>query len=314
MANVFGKLFTLQDFGESHGKAIGGIIDGCPPNIVFDLDFIQSELNRRVPGNVLHSTQRKELDQVEFLSGIYNNKTTGTPIGFIIQNEDVKIDALQATIIKPSHASYVYKKKYACEDNYVVGRASARLTACRVVAGAVAKLILRPFHLEFETTVLEMGTPTQEGDTVGAKIGCTIRNVPAGLGEPIHDKFDARLAAAMLSLNAAKGFEMGVGYDAVKMSGLQYNDRQDESFNFLSNHDGGVQAGITNGNLIYFTVAFKPIPALQIPQETIDFKGEKIGYKANNRNDYCVVPRVIPVIEATAAMVIADFILLHHNL
>lgn len=314
MANIFGKRFTLQDFGESHGKAIGGIIDGCPPNVAIDFDFIQSELSRRAPSNASHSTQRKESDKVEFLSGIYQNKTIGTPIGFIIRNEDIKIDAQQSTIIKPSHASYVYKEKYACEDNYAAGRASARLTACRVVAGAIAKLLLRPLHLEFETVVLETGTPTQPGDTVGAKVGCTIRNLPAGLGEPLHDKFDARLAAAMLSLNAAKGFEIGDGYAASKMSGLEYNDRQDKNFNFLSNHDGGVQAGITNGNELYFTVAFKPIPSLQIPQETIDFKGNSIIYEANNRNDYSVVPRVIPVIEATAAMVIADFILLHHNL
>ncbi len=307
--NRFGNSFTLTDFGESHGKAIGGIVDGCPPGIDIDIQFIQNELNRRAPSSMPHSTQRHEPDKVQILSGIYQGKTTGAPIGFIINNEDVQIDEKNLKVLKPSHASFVYKEKYGHQDNFPVGRASARLTACIVVAGAIAKLLLRPFNISFETYVLESGTPTCEGDTVGVKVGCCIRNLPSGLGEPLYDKFDARLAYAMMSLNAAKGFEIGKGLESARMSGTAYIDRQTDNFQFLSNHDGGVQAGITNGQEVIFAVAFKPIPAIRIEQKTLDFQGNPALYKASNRNDLCVAPRIFPVIEATAAIVVADFIL-----
>lgn len=309
MAHHFGTLLTFSNFGESHGKAIGGIVSGVPAGVKIDVAFIQHELQRRKTALDPNSTERKEEDSIEFLSGIYKGESTGSPIGFVIPNLDVQIDNEHLRVIKPSHASYVYKQKYGHEDNYPVGRASARLTACWVVAGAIAKLLLRPFHVTFETQLIESGVATCAEDTVGAKIGCSIQNLPIGLGEPLFDKFDARLAFAMLSLNGVKGFEIGKGFEASKMGGIAYIDRQTEDFRYLSNHDGGVQGGITNGEELYFSVAFKPIPAVKIPTETVDFNGKSTIYKANNRNDRCVAPRVFPVIEAAAALVIADFIL-----
>lgn len=308
--NTFGKLFRLTDFGETDGKVIGGVIDGFPAGITIDYDFIQNELNRRIPSDEPNSTKRKEEDRVEFLSGIREGQTTGAPIGFIIPNQDVKANPDNLSILKPSHSSFTYKIKYGAKDNSYCGRASARQSACRVVGGALAKIILRKYNITIESKVIETGKAVTIGDTFGAIVGCTIHNLPAGLGEPIYDKFDARLAYAMLSINAAKGFEIGKGFEAARMCGSQYNDIQNSDFTFRSNHDGGIQAGITNGQDINFSIAFKPIPTLQLEQETIDFEGNPAIYRGNNRNDLCAAPRVLPIVEAMAALVTVDFLLI----
>ncbi|MCL2435737.1 MAG: chorismate synthase [Lentimicrobiaceae bacterium] len=353
--NDFGTSFILSDYGGTHDSHIGGTITGCPAGVAIDFEFIQNELVRRAPSSHPCSTQRREPDRVEFLSGIENGKTTGAPIEFRIQNEDVQPNKAMLHVMKPSHASYTYKMKYGITDNSGTGRASARQTACRVVGGSIAKLYLKQFGVEIhawesgdggrtaaerermeneeqflllsEEKVASGGLPPDdgrgaevngiagqarndgraEGDTSGALIHCSIKNLPAGLGEPVYNKFDARLAYAMLSINACKGFEMGKGFAAANMKGSDYNDIQNPDFSFQSNNDGGVQAGITNGQELYFAVAFKPIPTLQIEQNTIDFDGKPVTCIGNNRNDRCVSPRVLPVVEAMAALVTADF-------
>jgi len=311
--NSFGTHFILSDYGGTHDPHIGGTITGCPAGVDMDLEFIQNELARRAPSQHPNSTLRKESDKVEFLTGIENGKTTGAPIEFKIQNEDVKPDEKMLRVIKPSHASYTYKMKYGITDNSGTGRASARQTACRVVGGAIAKLYLKKFGIEiwaWEGMRCEVrGERCEEGDTLGALVYGVIKNLPAGLGEPVYDKFDARLAYAMLSINACKGFEIGKGFAACCMKGSEYNDIQNPDFSFQSNNDGGVQAGITNGQEVYFSVAFKPIPTLQQEQLTIDFNGNPVTCTGSNRNDKCVVPRVLPVVEAMAALVVADFML-----
>jgi len=349
--NSFGTFFTLSDYGGTHDACIGGTITGCPAGVEIDFEFIQSELARRAPSQHPHSTQRREPDHVEFLSGIENGKTTGAPIEFRIQNKDVQPNTAMLHVIKPSHASYTYKIKYGITDNSGTGRASARQTACRVVAGAIAKLYLKKFGIEIyaweegrreerrrekgekffllsEEKVADGGLPSSDGrgeemneiagqarndeengDTFGTIVHGIIKNLPAGLGEPIYNKFDARLAYAMLSINACKGFEIGKGFEAANMKGSEYNDIQNPDFSFQSNNDGGVQAGITNGQEVYFSVAFKPIPTLQMEQNTIDFDGKPTTCIGNNRNDRCVSPRVLPVVEAMAALVVADFML-----
>lgn len=311
MTDTFGKIFRLTDGGDTHGLAMEGLIEGCPPQVCLDYDFIERELARRAPTSDQSSTQRRESDHVRFLSGIIDGITTGETIRFQIPNVDVQSNEVNRHIIKPSHASYTYFKKYGYTDNELCGRASARQTICRVVAGAIAKQILQPYHIAIHAETLYTGDPQREGDTVGAVVRCTIQDVPAGLGEPVYDKFSARLAYAMLSINAAKGFEIGLGYNASRMAGSQYNDLQRSDFSYQTNHDGGVQAGITNGQPIYFTIAFKPIPSVRFEQQTIDFKGNKVLYKGSDRNDLCVVPRVLPVVEAMAAMVTVDFLLLN---
>lgn len=308
--DTFGIIFRLTDEGDTHGQHMTGMIENCPPGVEIDEGFIQTELARRAPSGDANSTKRKEPDVVEFTSGIVNNLTTGEPIRFKIQNRDVRVDEAQKYVIKPSHASFVYCQKYGAKSNEECGRASARQTVCRVVAGAIAKLYLRRFGITITAEVLSTGKPSCEGDTFGAKVGCRIRNLPAGLGEPVYNKFSARLAFAMMSINAAKGFEIGEGFSAADMCGSEYNDTQNPDFSFNSNHDGGVQAGITNGQEVYFKVAFKPIPSIQMVQNTIDFEGSAVTYKANERNDKCVAPRVLPVVEAMAAMVVADFMLM----
>jgi chorismate synthase len=316
MMNSFGTLFILNDYGETHDLFIGGTITGCPAGIAIDFDFIQSELSRRAPSQHSCSTQRRESDKVEFLSGIENGKTTGAPIAFRISNEDINPDLAMLHVLKPSHASYTYKMKYGITDNSGIGKASARQTACRVVGGAVAKLYLKKFGIEIhcreeEKTIKyrEKMMKENEGDTFGALVHCVIKNLPAGLGEPVYDKFDARLAYAIISINACKGFEIGKGFAAATMQGSAYNDIQNRDFSFQSNNDGGVQAGITNGQEVYFSAVFKPIPTLQKQQNTIDFEGNPVTYAGNNRNDKCVSPRVLPVVEAMTALVIADFML-----
>jgi chorismate synthase len=306
----FGRLFTIADWGDTHGPFMEGSIRGVPAGTAIDMELIRAELARRAPSASPTSTQRREPDKVTFLSGIENGLATGEEIRYRIPNRDVKIASDSNHILKPSHASYTYNIKYGARSNEECGRASARQTVCRVVAGAVAKCVLRPYGITFHSEVVSTGQPACEGDTVGALVRCTISHVPAGLGEPVYDKFDARLAAAMLSINAAKGFELGEGFAAAHQCGSQYNDTQNADFSFNSNHDGGVQAGITNGQDIIFTVAFKPIPTLQIPQQTVTFDGEPATYTGNNRNDLCVAPRVLPIVEAMAAIVTLDFLLI----
>ena len=308
--DTFGIIFRLTDEGDTHGPCMSGVSENCPAGVVIDEDFIQAELARRAPSRDANSTKRKEPDIVEFTSGIINNMTTGEPIRFKIPNRDVKVDEAQMYVIKPSHASFVYRQKYGAKSNEECGRASARQTVCRVVAGAIAKLYLRQFGIEIKAETLSMGKASCEGDSFGAKVRCRISNLPAGLGEPVYNKFSARLAFAMMSINAAKGFEIGEGFAAADMCGSQYNDTQNSDFSFNSNHDGGVQAGITNGQEVYFNVAFKPIPSIQLEQQTIDFDGNSVIFKAHERNDRCVAPRVLPVVEAMAAMVVADFMLM----
>lgn len=311
--DTFGRIYRLTDGGDTHGGSLWGRIDGCPAGIPADYGFIAGEMARRAPSDDSMSTRRREADKVMFLSGIDGGLTTGRAIRFEIPNCDVRHDMPGRHVIRPSHASYSYFRKYGFTDNEQCGRASARQTACRVVAGAVAKLALRPYGITFRSETLYTGKPGRDGDSVGAAVQGHILNVPAGLGEPVYDKFSARLAYAMLSINAAKGFDIGWGYRAAHACGSEYNDRQDCRFRYLTNHDGGVQAGITNGEEICFTVAFKPIPSVRFPQTTVDFEGRPAVYTGSERNDRCAAPRVLPVVEAMAAMVTLDFLLISQN-
>lgn len=311
ITDTFGIIYKLTDTGGTHDPFLEGTIEGCPKGTPIDFDFIQSEMARRSPNRSAESTQRREKDPVIFLSGIdENHKATGEPIRFQIPNQDVQVIEDNRHVIKPSHVSYTYFKKYGNRDNELNGRASARQTACRVVAGAIAKMVLRKQGIEIAAETVRTATPAREGDSVGALVHGTIHGLPAGLGEPVYDKFSARLAYAMMSINAAKGFEIGKGFEAANMCGSEYNDLQNPDFSFKTNHDGGVQGGITNGEDVCFSVAFKPIPSVRFDQNTIDFDGNPTVYKGSNRNDLCVAPRVLPVVEAMAAMVVLDFILL----
>lgn len=311
MTDTFGIIYKLIDTGGTHDPFLEGVIEGCPKGTPIDFDFIQSEMARRSPNRNAESTQRREKDPVIFLSGIdENHKATGEPIRFQIPNQDIQVIEDNRHVIKPSHVSYTYFKKYGNRDNELNGRASARQTACRVVAGAIAKTVLRKQGIEIAAETVRTATPAREGDSVGALVQCRIHGLPAGLGEPVYDKFSARLAYAMMSINAAKGFEIGKGFEAANMCGSEYNDLQNPDFSFKTNHDGGVQGGITNGEDVCFSVAFKPIPSVRFDQNTIDFDGNPAVYKGSNRNDLCVAPRVLPVVEAMAAMVALDFILL----
>ena len=311
MTDTFGITYKLTDTGGTHDPFLEGVIEGCPKSITLDMDFLKAEMQRRAPSGHHSSTQRYENDPVIFLSGIdENNVTSGEPIRFRIPNQDIQINENNRQIIKPSHVSYTYFKKYGNRDNELNGRASARQTACRVVAGAIAKMVLQKQGIVITAETLHTGTPTREGDSVGALVQCRIQGLPAGLGEPVYDKFSARLAYAMMSINAAKGFEIGMGFEAANMCGSEYNDLQNPDFSYKTNHDGGVQGGITNGQDVVFRVAFKPIPSVRFDQNTIDFDGNPAVYKGSDRNDLCVAPRVLPVVEAMAAMVVLDFILL----
>ena len=305
--HTFGTIFRLTDWGDTHGEALEGLVEGCPAGLCVDMEFVAAELRRRSPSDDQYSTRRREADRVEFLSGIEDGITTGEPIRFRIPNIDVKISETNRYIIKPSHASYTYMRKYGVTDNELCGRASARQTVCRVVAGAIAKLWLAERGMRVSARTLLIATPAREGDSVGALVEGRITGLPAGLGEPVYDKFSARLAYAMLSINAAKGFEYGEGFRAAEMSGSEYHDLQNPDFSFRTNHDGGIQAGITNGEEVRFRVAFKPIPSVRYDRETIDFDGNPAVMKGSDRNDLCVAPRVLPVVEAMAAMVAMDF-------
>lgn len=350
--NTIGKLFTLTSFGESHGPAIGGVVDGMPAGIPVDMEFIQQELDRRRPGQSSIVTPRKESDRVEFLSGVFEGKTTGTPIGFVVRNENQHssdYDNLR-DLYRPSHADYTYQCKYGRRDHRGGGRSSARETIARCVAGALAKLVLRHLGIEvwaYTSQVGELSLPGDyrsydraeieknavrcpdaemarqmeayiarvktEGDTVGGVITGVISGVPAGLGEPVFNKLHAALGSAMLGINAVKGFEYGMGFAGARCRGSQVNDvfePHDGRITTRTNYSGGIQGGISNGEDIYFRVAFKPVATLLRDIETVDTQGNPVVLKAKGRHDPCVLPRAVPVVEAMAAMVILDYYLL----
>jgi chorismate synthase len=345
--NTFGKLLKLTTFGESHGIAIGGIIEGCPAGITLDFDKIAIEMARRKPGQSKIVSQRKEADEVQFLSGIFEGKTTGTPIGFIIPNENHKTEDYShlKDSFRPSHADYVYEKKYGIHDYRGGGRSSARETACRVVGGAVAKQIIPDIKINaFVSSVgdISIDKPYQDldfsliesnlvrcpdgetaakmeqlitqvkkvGDTIGGIITCVIQNVPIGIGEPVFDKLHAELGKAMLSINAVKGFEFGSGFCGATMTGSHHNDLYNEDGTTKTNLSGGIQGGISNGMDIYFRVAFKPVATLLQKQDVLTNHAEVIEQQGKGRHDPCVVPRAVPIVEAMAALVIADYYLL----
>jgi len=345
--NTFGKLFKLTTFGESHGEALGGIVDGCPPGIEIDFQAIHAEMQRRKPGQSSIVTQRQEADEVQFLSGIFEGKTTGTPIGFLIPNTNQKSDDYShiKETYRPSHADYVYEQKYGIRDYRGGGRSSARETASRVVGGAIAKQIIpnikinafvssvgeifidKPYQdLDFSKTESNavrcpdsatakkmeayIKEIKKEGDSVGGTITCVIQNVPIGLGEPVFDKLHAELGKAMLSINAVKGFEFGSGFCGAKMKGSEHNDLYNADGTTKSNLSGGIQGGISNGMDIYFRVAFKPVATLLQKQDVLTTKGEIIEQQGKGRHDPCVVPRAVPIVEAMVALVLADYFLL----
>ena len=342
----FGTLFRLSTFGESHGVAIGGIIDGVPSNIEIDIDLVQKELDKRKPGQSNLVTQRKESDTIVFLSGIFDGKTTGSPIGFMIQNENQKSKDYNhiKDVYRPSHADYVYTQKYGNRDYRGGGRSSARETASRVVAGSIAKQILKQFQIEFKTFVDQVGNVAlnqdelmsidfssiesnsvrcphyekaklmeqlilkikKEGDTIGGTVRCIIKNVPVGLGEPVFERLNAQLAKAMFSINAVKGFEIGSGFDAVEMKGSKHNDLFNPDGSTRSNNSGGIQGGISNGMPIEMRVAFKPVATVIQKQDALNSDGEIVEMMGKGRHDPCVVPRAVPIVEAMAAMVVLD--------
>lgn len=354
--NTFGKLFTLTTFGESHGVAVGGVVDGMPPGIPIDIDFIQQELARRRPGQSRITTDRKELDQVELLSGVFEGKSTGTPIGFIVRNRNQQskdYDSI-ANLFRPSHADYTYYNKYGIRDYRGGGRASARITLSRVVAGALAKLVLKQKGISITAYTSQVGNITldkdyqkydfsliesnpvrcpepekakemealiaemkREGDTIGGIITCVIKGCLVGLGEPEFEKLHAQLGAAMLSINAVKGFEYGEGFASASYRGSQQNDvfipssdkQQTHGIKTKTNHSGGIQGGISNGEDIYFRVAFKPVATLLMEQETVNKEGEATKIDVHGRHDPCVLPRAVPIVEAMAAMTILDALL-----
>lgn len=313
-SNSFGTAFYLTTFGESHGAAIGGVIDGCPAGVLLDKSLIERELSRRKPGQDNTMSARKEPDEVEFLSGLFEGKTTGTPIAFLIRNKDAKTSDYEniKNVFRPSHADFTYQMKYGIRDYAGGGRGSARTLLPCVVAGAIAKQILATQDIEIQSNVIQIGEE-REKDTVGAIVQGTIKNVPVGIGEPAFQKFNAVLAHAMMTINAAKGFEIGEGFNAASMRGSECNDEfifDGERIRTKTNHSGGVQGGITNGEDVVFRVAFKPIPSVMFPQQTVDIQGNATTLEIQGRHDVCVVPRVLPMVEAMAAMVTLDFILL----
>ena len=345
--NTFGNLFKLTTFGESHGKAIGGIIDGCPAGVEIDLNAVQNDLDRRRPGQSAIVTQRKEPDVVDIYSGIFEGKTTGTPIGFVIHNTNQKSKDYShiKDSYRPSHADYVYDQKYGFRDYRGGGRSSARETASRVVAGSIAKqlvsqikinafvsqvgnLKLQKSYQELDFSLTESNPVRcpdpdmankmeqyikkikKEGDTIGGVITCVAQNVPIGLGEPVFDKLHAELGKAMLSINAVKGFEYGSGFAGIQMKGSEHNDQYNSDGTTKTNRSGGIQGGISNGMDIYFNVAFKPVATVLQAYETINKEGEKVQTKGKGRHDPCVVPRAVPIVEAMTALVLADHYLL----
>ncbi|WP_185873721.1 chorismate synthase [Blattabacterium cuenoti] len=344
--NTFGKLFKVTTFGESHGNALGGIIDGCPAGITLDFKKIQQELNRRKPGQSTIVSNRNEPDKVKFLSGILNNQTTGTPIGFIIYNKDHKSDDYShiKNIYRPSHSDFTYEKKYGIRDYKGGGRSSARETICRVVAGSIAKQLIN--HIQIISYVSSVGKISinqsyhnlnlskdniekspircpdpeisekmiskikkikKQGDTIGGIITCIIKNVPIGIGEPIFNKLHAELAKAMLSINAVKGFEYGSGFMGTQLTGSQHNDFFNKDGTTKTNFSGGIQGGISNGMDINFRVAFKPVATIMKKQTSIDKNGNLISIEGKGRHDPCVLPRAVPIVESMTALVLVDY-------
>lgn len=352
MFNSFGNIFKLTSFGESHGKGIGGVIDGFPAGIKIDMDFVQSELDRRKPGQSKITTDRKEQDKVEFLSGIYNGKSTGCPIGFIVWNKDQHSTDYEniKNIYRPSHADYTYQIKYGIRDHRGGGRSSARETISRCVAGALAKIALKQIGVNITAYTSQVGSirlendysdydlsqiedtsvrcPDKEkakemeelitqikaeGDTIGGVITCVIKGSPIGLGQPIYGKLHAALGNAMLSINAAKAFEYGDGFKGLKQKGSEQNDifyNHDGVIETHTNHSGGIQGGISNGQDIFFRVAFKPVATVLMEQHTVNIDGIDTTMKAKGRHDPCVLPRAVPIVEAMAAMTILDYYLI----
>ena len=353
--NTFGRIFRLTTFGESHGEAIGGVIDGMPAGIAIDVDFIQQELNRRRPGQSQLTTSRQEADQIELLSGVFEGKSTGCPIGFIVRNTNQHSQDYEnmRCLFRPSHADYTYQQKYGVRDHRGGGRSSARITISRVVGGALAKLVLRQLGITIQAYTSQVGpialahdyqyydlSQTEqnavrcpdpekaremedlilqvkgEGDTIGGVISCVIKGCPVGLGEPEFGKLHAVLGQAMLSINAVKGFEYGAGFEGVTARGSEQNDlfsNENGRITTRTNHSGGIQGGISNGQDIYFRVAFKPVATILQEQATVDLEGNATTLKAKGRHDPCVLPRAVPVVEAMAAMVILDQILLKNS-
>jgi chorismate synthase len=356
--NSFGQLFRITTFGESHGEAIGVIIDGCPAQLEVDLDYIQGELDKRKPGQSKITTQRKESDTVKILSGVFEGKTTGTPIAMLIPNEDQRSKdySHNTDVFRPSHADYTYQTKYGIRDHRGGGRSSARETAARVAAGALAKLLLKTQGIEIVAHVSSVGKINapditvnnaqafidnreknivrcadaatadvmieyidnirKQGDTVGGKVSCYIQNCPVGLGEPVFDKLHADLGKAMLSINAVHGFEYGSGFLGSEMRGSEHNDifvKNASGIQTTTNFSGGIQGGISNGMPIEFKVAFKPVATIMQNQATIDSEGNAAEISGKGRHDPCVVPRAVPIVEAMAALVLADHWLRNRN-
>jgi chorismate synthase len=352
MSSTYGKIFKISTFGESHGKGVGVVIDGCPAGVDFDKDFIQNELDRRKPGQSRITTQRKEADSFDVLSGVFNDKTTGTPIALVIYNEDQRSKDYGhiADKFRPSHADYTYHAKYGVRDYRGGGRSSARETAARVAAGALAKLVLKSLGIEIFSYVSQVGSlkldldykqlnlenidsnsvrcPDEKmaqqmyeyidsvrknGDSIGGIITGVIKNVPAGWGEPVFDKLHAELGKAMLSINAVKGFEYGSGFEGVKLLGSQHNDTfyTDETgkVKTKTNHSGGIQGGISNGEDIYFNVAFKPVATIMVDQDSVNEEGDSVVVSGKGRHDPCVLPRAVPIVDAMSALVLVDFYL-----
>ncbi len=352
MSNSFGKILKITTFGESHGKAIGGIIDGFPPNININFNFIQNELDKRKPGNSNITSTRKETDKIQILSGIFKNKTLGTPIGFIIPNKNQKPQDYYnlKNVYRPGHADFTYHQKYEFTDYRGGGRASARETAARVAAGAFAKIFLNKFNIKINAYTSQIGdlklkthykkldlsktynyttrcpdeqinndfiriikNAKKNNDSIGGIITCIIKKPPIGLGEPVFNKLNAKLAQAILSINACKGFEIGKGFNSAKSFGSQNNDQiysEKNNIKFLSNNAGGIAGGISTGQDIVFNAAFKPTPSILKKQKTIDFSNNNISLQIKGRHDPCIVPRAAVIVEAMTALTIADFILL----
>jgi chorismate synthase len=354
--NSFGEIFRITTFGESHGVALGVIIDGCPAGLKIDTEFIQSELDRRKPGQSSIVTQRKEADEFEILSGIFEGETQGTPIGIIIRNEDQKSKDYEhiKNSFRPSHADYTYDVKYGARDYRGGGRSSARETAARVAAAAIAKQLLKHFGIDIKAYVSKVGNLAidkdytqldlstiennmvrcpdaatadkmielikevkKDGDTIGGLVSCVITGVPVGLGEPVFDKLHADLAKAMMSINAAKGFEYGSGFAGTELRGSQQNDAfykdENQPIKTKTNNSGGIQGGISNGMDIYFNVAFKSVATIMQAQDSVDKDGNEAIVTGRGRHDPCVLPRAVPIVEAMAALVIADHLLRNRN-
>ncbi|MBR5335945.1 MAG: chorismate synthase [Bacteroidaceae bacterium] len=353
--NTFGTLLRLTTFGESHGTAIGGVLDGYPPGVAVDEEYIRTQMQRRRPGQSAVTTSRNEADEVQFLSGVFEGRSTGTPIAFVIYNSNNRSADYEnlRNVYRPSHADYVYDKKYGIRDHRGGGRSSARETAVRVCAGALAQLALRKYGISIKAYTSQVGDIVlpgvysdynidaaeenivrcpdsaiagkmeqlildvkREGDTIGGVVSCVVKGVPAGLGEPLYDKLSARLAQSMLSINAAKGFEYGNGFASCSLRGSQQNDiftGNNGNVTTLSNNSGGIQGGISNGQDIYFRVAFKAVATLLMEQQTVDVNGNDTTVAARGRHDPCVVPRAVPVVEAMAALTILDFLIIENG-